>query len=111
MISLATGFIIISLLMLKMQCRFAGIISGIISLPSSVLPLSLMGQCRLIITVSIHLERRGLESGGELISGRFHGTVKIINWTELENIILTILPFLPFGYLLPGLFPHPVGCR
>ena len=50
--------------------------------------------------------RRGLEFGGGLISGMLHGTLKITNWAELRNIILNILLFLPFGYLIPSLFPR-----
>ena len=49
--------------------------------------------------------RRGLEFGGGLISGLLHGDVKVTNWTSLEGIILNILLFIPFGYLLPSLFP------
>ena len=50
--------------------------------------------------------RRGLEFGGGLISGLLHGDVKVTNWTSLEGIILNILLFIPFGYLLPSLFPR-----
>ena len=50
--------------------------------------------------------KRGLEFGGGLIQGIFSGTVKITNWAELRNIILNILLFIPFGYLLPSLFPR-----
>ena len=49
--------------------------------------------------------RRGLEFGGGLISGLLHGDVKVTNWTSQEGIILNILLFIPFGYLLPSLFP------
>lgn len=50
--------------------------------------------------------RRGLEFGGGVISGLLHGDVKITNWAELQNIILNIMLFVPFGYLLPSLFPR-----
>ena len=50
--------------------------------------------------------RRGLEFGVGLISGLLHGDVRVANWTSLEGIILNVLLFIPFGYLLPSLFPR-----
>lgn len=48
--------------------------------------------------------RRGIEIGGGVLSGLIHGDVRITNGAELQNIILNILLFVPFGYLLPSLF-------
>lgn len=50
--------------------------------------------------------RRGLEFSDGLIESIISGTVKISNWGELKNIILNIMLFIPFGYLLPCLFPR-----
>lgn len=50
--------------------------------------------------------RRGLEFGGGLISGLLHGDVRVANWASLKGIILNIMLFIPFGYLLPSLFPR-----
>ena len=105
-IGLSTGFIIISLLVLKMRRRNARIISVIYIL--AIIYLAFISREPMPIHhYSINpfgAARRGLEFGGGLISGLLHGTVKITNWAELKNIILNILLFIPFGYLLPSLF-------
>ena len=107
-IGLATGFIIITLLVLKKRRRNAGIISVIYIL--AIIYLTFISRELMPIHhYSINpfgAARRGLEFGGGLISGLLHGTVKITNWAELRNIILNILLFIPFGYLLPTLFPR-----
>ena len=107
-IGLATGFIIITLLVLKKRRRNAGIISVIYIL--AIIYLTFISREPMPIHhYSINpfgAARRGLEFGGGLISGLLHGTVKITNWAELRNIILNILLFIPFGYLLPSLFPR-----
>ena len=107
-IGLATGFIIITLLVLKKRRRNAGIISVIYIL--AIIYLTFISREPMPIHhYSINpfgAARRGLEFGGGLISGLLHGTVKITNWAELRNIILNILLFIPFGYLLPTLFPR-----
>lgn len=108
-ICLAIGFIVVSILLLKRA-------------PSKrlVACLSVVYLCAIIYLAFISREpmpihhysinpfgaaRRGLEFGGGLIQGIFSGTVKITNWAELRNIILNILLFIPFGYLLPSMFP------
>ena len=107
-IGLATGFIIITLLVLKKRRRNAGIISVIYIL--AIIYLTFISREPMPIHhYSINpfgAARRGLEFGGGLISGLLHETVKITNWAELRNIILNILLFIPFGYLLPSLFPR-----
>lgn len=107
-IGLAIGFIIISLLMVKIRRRSAGIISVIYIF--AIIYLAFISREPMPIHhYSINpfgAARRGLEFGGGLISGLLHGTVKITNWAELRNIILNILLFFPFGYLLPRLFPR-----
>ena len=50
--------------------------------------------------------RRGLEFGGGVVSGLLNGDVRVSNWSSLEGIILNILLFVPFGYLVPSLFPR-----
>ena len=50
--------------------------------------------------------RRGLEFGGGVLSAILNGSVKVTNWGEIRSIILNILLFIPFGYLLPSLFPQ-----
>ena len=107
-IGLATGFIIIILLVLKKRRRNAGIISVIYIL--AIIYLTFISREPMPIHhYSINpfgAARRGLEFGGGLISGLLHETVKITNWAELRNILLNILLFIPFGYLLPSLFPR-----
>ena len=107
-IGLATGFIIITLLVLKKRRRNAGIISVIYIL--AIIYLTFISREPMPIHhYSINpfgAARRGLEFGGGLISGLLHGTVKITNWAELRNIILNILLFIPFGYLLPVHLPR-----
>lgn len=45
--------------------------------------------------------RKGIEFGGDVITGLFSGNVKITNWGSLKGIILNILLFVPFGVLMP----------
>ena len=40
------------------------------------------------------------------MSGLLNGDVRVSNWSSLEGIILNILLFVPFGYLVPSLFPR-----
>ena len=110
-IILAIGFIIISLIALKCNnSRFLRIATCIVYVAAIVYLAFISREPMPIHHYSINpfgAARRGLEFGGGLLSGLLHGTVKITNWAELRNIILNILLFLPFGYLIPSLFPRP----
>ena len=108
-IILAIGFIIISLIALKCNnSRILRIATCIVYAAAIVYLAFISREPMPIHHYSINpfgAARRGLEFGGGLLSGLLHGTVKITNWAELRNIILNILLFLPFGYLIPSLFP------
>lgn len=109
-IGLAIGFIVFSILLLKKSPskRVAGCVSTVYV--AAVIYLAFISREPMPIHhYSINplgAARRGLEFGGGVIQGIFSGTVKITNWAELLNIILNILLFVPFGYLLPSLFPR-----
>ena len=109
-IGIAIGFIIFSILLLKKSPSkwLAGFLSMIYV--AAIIYLAFISREPMPIHhYSINpfgAARRGLEFGGGLIQGIFSGTVKITNWAELRNIILNILLFIPFGYLLPSLFPR-----
>lgn len=109
-IGIAIGFIIFSILLLKKSPSkwLAGCLSMIYV--AAIIYLAFISREPMPIHhYSINpfgAARRGLEFGGGLIQGIFSGTVKITNWAELRNIILNILLFIPFGYLLPSLFPR-----
>ena len=49
---------------------------------------------------------RSLEFGGVLISGLLSGNNKTVGWSSLKGIVLNILLFIPFGYLIPAVWPH-----
>ena len=109
-IGIAIGFIVFSILLLKKSPSkwIAGCLSMIYV--AAIIYLAFISREPMPIHhYSINpfgAARRGLEFGGGLISGLLHGTVKITKWAELRNIILNIMLFLPFGYLLPTLFPR-----
>ena len=109
-IILAIGFIIISLIALKCNnSRILRIATCIVYAAAIVYLAFISREPMPIHHYSINpfgAARRGLEFGGGLIQGIFSSTVKITNWAELLNIILNILLFIPFGYLLPSLFPR-----
>ena len=48
---------------------------------------------------------RSLEFGGVLISGLLSGNIKTVGWSSLKGIVLNILLFIPFGYLIPAVWP------
>lgn len=109
-IGLAIGFVAFSVLLLKKSpskrvafCLTAVYVAAIIYL--AFISRGLMPIHHYSIN-PFGAARRGLEFGGGLIQGIFSSTVKITNWAELLNIILNILLFIPFGYLLPSLFPR-----
>lgn len=107
-IGLAIGFIIFSLLALKLHRRCIGIIS-VFYLIAIIYLAFISREPMLVHHYSISLfdgARRGLGFGGGVLAGLLHGNVKITNWLELRNIILNILLLIPFGYLLPTLFPR-----
>jgi glycopeptide antibiotics resistance protein len=49
---------------------------------------------------------RSLEFGGVFISGLLSGNVKTLGWSSLKGIVLNILLFIPFGYLIPVVWPQ-----
>ena len=49
--------------------------------------------------------QRGLEFEGGVLSGILCGDVRVTSWQSLKGMLLNILLFVPFGYLLPSLFP------
>lgn len=109
-IGLAIGFIIFSILLLKKAPSKRLLICLSLSYLLAIIYLAFISrEPAPYLRYSINpfgAARRGLDFGGGLISRLLHGDVKVTNWTSLEGIILNILLFVPFGYLLPSLFPR-----
>ena len=108
-ICLAIGFIVVSILLLKKApSKRLTVWFSVVYLIAIIYLAFISREPAPYLRYSINpfgAARRGLEFGGGLISGLLHGDVKVTNWTSLEGIILNILLFIPFGYLLPSLFP------
>ena len=108
-ITLAIGFIVISILLLRYSASRKQLYCLSVIYLLAIMYLAFISREPVpYLRYSINpfgAARRGLEFGGGLISGLLHGDVKVTNWTSLEGIILNILLFIPFGYLLLSLFP------
>lgn len=105
-ILLAIMFITISVLLLRWMPKTKWIISAIY-IVAVIYFAFLIREPTPIYHYSIKLfgaARKGLEFGGGILEGILTGTIKVVNWTSLEGIILNILLFIPFGYLLPLLW-------
>ena len=109
-IGLAIGFIILSILLLKKApSKRLAICLSVVYAAAIIYLAFISREPAPYLRYSVNpfgAARRGLEFGGGLISGLFHGDVRVTNWTSLEGIILNVLLFVPLGYLFPILFPH-----
>lgn len=107
-IAAAIGFIIVSLMLLCRHRRLS-------------IPISVVYMLALLYLVIVSREpvpylrysinplgaiRRGLGFRDEIISGLLHDDAKVISWMILKGVILNIMLFIPFGFLLPSLFPQ-----
>ncbi len=107
---LAIEFILLSLLLLRRSGSCVLKICICVVYVAAIIYLAFISREPMLVHhYSISLfdgARRGLGFGGGVLAGLLHGNVKITNWSELRNIILNILLLIPFGYLLPTLFPR-----
>ncbi len=108
-IILAIGFIVIGILLLRYsasrkQLYCLSVIYLIAIIYLAVISREPVPYLRYSIN-PFGAARCSLEFGGGLISGVLHGDVRVASWMSLEGIILNILLFIPFGYLIPSLFP------
>ena len=105
---LAIGFIIISLVALKLCRQCAGIVAVIYFL--AIIYIAFISrEPAPYLRYSFNpfgAVKRGLEFGCGVLQGIFSCDIRVTSWVSLKGIILNILLFVPFGYLLPTLFPQ-----
>ena len=105
---LAIGFIIISLVALKLCRQCAGIVAVIYFL--AIIYIAFISrEPAPYLRYSFNpfgAVKRGLEFGCGVLQGIFSCDIRVTSWVSLKGIILNILLFVPFGYLLPTLFPR-----
>jgi len=102
-ISVATAFIIVSIMLIRKNNDFAFPIA-VAYLIAIVYLAFLVREPMPLYHYSLNLftaARKGIEFGGGFIPGLLSGNVMITSWASLEGIVLNILLFIPFGFLIP----------
>ena len=107
-IGIALVFIVGSVLLLRTNKKHA-LVFSIIYLLAVIYLAFLIREPTPIYRYSLRLfnaASRSLEFGSVFISGLLSGNIKTVGWSSLKGVVLNILLFIPFGYLIPMVWPQ-----